>query len=179
MGITVNGRSRKQLGQSIVELAIATPVLLFLILGAFDTSVMISDKVIAGAACRQGARLAAEIGGWRTNPLLTTAQVDANVVKNVLAVATAMNYSTLKFVYIYQPTQPDGDYHAGDPVDVFDATGANISSSFPLTSREQIPPNETPIGVRLEWQYNPPTGLNAFSVALSEHAVFRAAPVLS
>lgn len=170
---------RRQAGQSIVELAIATPVLLFLILGAFDTSVMLSDKVIAGAACRQGARLAAEIGGFRTNnPPVTTATVDQDIVRNVIAVAQAMNYSTLQFIYIYQPLNADGDLHPGDPVDKFDATGLLISSSFPLSSREQIPPNETPIGVRLEWQYNPPTGFASFSVGLSEHAVFRAAPVL-
>ncbi len=175
MGLTSrNG----QLGQSIVEFAIASPVLIFLLLGAFDASVMISDKVIAGAACRQGARLAAEIGGQQTNPLLTTAQVDQGIVENVLAVATAMNYSSLKYIYIYKPLQPDGDLHAGDPVDKFDASGNLISSSFPLSARIQTPPDETAIGVRLEWQYNPPTGLASFNVALSEHAVFRAAPVL-
>ncbi len=170
---------RGQVGQAIVELAIATPVLIFLILGAFDTSVMISDKVIAGAACRQGARLAAEIGGQQTNPPpASTASVDQDIVRNVLAVANAMNYSTLKFIYIYQPLQADGDFHPGDPYDKFDASGTNLYTGFPLANRNQVPPNETPIGVRLEWQYNPPTGLAAFSIALSEHAVFRASPVL-
>ena len=175
MGLILRNGQR---GQSIVEFAIASPVLIFLLLAAFDASVMISDKVIAGAACRQGARLAAEIGGQQTNPLLTTAQVDQDIVKNVLAVATAMNYSSLKFIYIYQPLQPDGDLHPGDPVEKFDASGNLISSSFPLSARIQTPPDETAIGVRLEWQYNPPTGLASFNVALSEHAVFRAAPVL-
>jgi hypothetical protein len=170
---------RSQLAQSLVELAIATPVLLFLLLGAFDTSVMISDKVIAGAACRQGARLGAEIGGSLTNPLLSTATVDADIVRNVLAVATAMNYSTIKYVYIYRPGQPDGDFHPGDLYDQFDASGTPIGpQNFPLTARLQTPPNETPIGCRLEWTYDPPTGLATFSIGLSEHAVFRASPVL-
>jgi len=174
----MSARPRGQLAQSIVEFAVSAPVLILLLLGAFDAGVMISDKVIAGAACRQGARLAAEIGGQITNPTLTTAQVDADIVKNVIAVAGAMNYSTLKFVYIYRPLQPDGDYHAGDPYDLFDAAGNNIFSSFPLSARNQIPPDETPIGVRVEWAYNPPTGLPGFALNLSEHAVFRASPVL-
>lgn len=177
MGIT--SRRRRQRAQSIVELAIATPVLIWLLLGAFDVSVMVSDKVIAGAACRQGARLAAEIGGQQTNPGLTTAQVDADIVKNVLAVAQAMNYSSITNVYIYSPQQPDGDYHAGDPVDHYNASGTLVGSvGFPLTNRIQVPPNETPIGVRIEWTYNPPTGLATFTVNLSEHTTFLASPVL-
>lgn len=171
-------RRRSKAAQAIVEFAVATPVLLLLILGAFDAAVMISDKVVAGAACRQGARLAAEIGGQITNPTLQTSQVDADIVKNVLAVATAMNYSTLTYIYIYQPLQPDGDYHAGDPYNEYDATGKSLHQGFPLTSRNQVPPDETPIGVRIEWNYNPPTALPGFNLNLSEHAVFRAAPVL-
>src|SRR5229473_55366 len=92
MSFSANRRNI-QLAQSIIELAIATPVLITLLLGAFDVGVMVSDKVIAGAACRQGARLAAEIGGQRTNPSMNQTQADAVVVRNVLAVAQAMNYS--------------------------------------------------------------------------------------
>ena len=74
-------RQKSQTGQSLIELAVATPVLIFMLFGVFNTAVMISDKVIAGSACRQGARLAAEIGGTITNPLLTTAQVDQDIVR--------------------------------------------------------------------------------------------------
>lgn len=176
--IAVAARSRQR-GQSLIELAVATPVLIWLLLGSFDAAVMVSDKVIAGAACRQGARLAAEIGGQATNPGMSTAQADGDVIKNVLAVAQAMNYSAITNVYIYWPQQPDGDYHPGDPVDHYSGTGVLMGGTgFPLTSRNQIPPNETPIGVRIEWAYNPPTGLAAFSISLSEHATFLASPVL-
>ena len=167
-----------QRGQSVVELAIATPVLLWLLLGAFDAGVLVSDKVIAGAACRQGARLAAELGGAGTSSL-TTAQADGDVVKNVLVVAQAMNYSTITDIYIYSPAQSDGDYHSGDPADHYNGSGTLIGSAgFPMTSRLQIPPNETPIGVRVEWNYNPPTGFATFAIHLSEHTTFLAAPVL-
>jgi len=143
MAISTNPRNR-QLAQSIVELAIATPVLIALLLGAFDVGVMVSDKVIAGAACRQGARLAAEIGGQQTNPGMTQAQADAIIVRNVLAVATAMNYSTIKYVYIYSPQQADGDLHPGDLVDQFDASGNPAGpQTFLFGGRNQVPVSYT------------------------------------
>lgn len=172
-------RRTRQRGQSVIEFALAAPVLIFLMLAAFSTTVMVSDKVIAGYACRQGARLAAEIGGQQTNPNLTTAQVDDDIVKNVLAVARAMNYSTLTEIDIYRPTRSDGQYQSGDLLDRFHGDGSAWGTgNFDLTQRKQIPPQETSIGLRLLWQYNPPTGLSAFNVNLSEYAVMKASPVL-
>ncbi len=170
----------RQRGQSLIELAVATPLLIWLLLGAFDTAVMVSDKVIAGAACRQGARLAAEIGGQSTNPGMLTSTADNDVFRNVLAVAQAMNYSTITDIYIYAPSNPNGDYTPGDPVDHFNGAGTllNPPGSFPLTARSQVPPTESPIGVRIEWNYVPPTGLASFSIHLSEHTTFLASPVL-
>ena len=189
---------RSQLGQSLVEIAIATPVLVALLLGAFDTGVMVSDKVIAGGACRQGARLGAELGGTITNtsvPPMSLAEADQYVARNVLAVAKAMNYSTLSDIYIYSPLEADGNMPvngSGTPVsadryDWFKVTG--VPGSYTLAAptfgnlgldldhRLQIPPSETPIGVKLRWKYQPPTGLG-LNVALTEYAVFLAAPVI-
>jgi Flp pilus assembly protein TadG len=187
---------RSQLGQSIVEIAIATPVLISMLLGAFVAAVLVSDKVIAGGAVRQGARLGAELGGTITNtvsPPMTVAEADAYITKNVLAVAKAMNYSTVSDIYIYSPTEADGNLPlngAGNPtgpdlVDHFTVTGtpgaytATLSGAYQLTldKRLQVPPSETPIGVKLRWLYTPPTGLG-LSVTLTEYAVFLAAPVL-
>jgi hypothetical protein len=170
---------RRQRGQSVIEFALAAPILIFLMLAGFSVTVMFSDKVIAGYACRQGARLASEIGGSQTNPGGLTSTVDADVVKNVLAVAKAMNYSTLSEIDIYQPTRSDGQYQAGDRLDRFHGDGTAWGlGNFDLQFRNQIPPSETSIGVRLIWQYNPPTGLAAFNINLSEYAVMKAAPVL-
>ena len=172
-------RRKRQRGQALVELAISVPVLLWMLLGSFDASVMVSDKVIAGYATRQGARLAAEIGGSETNPTLTTAQIDNNIVQNVLAVATAMNYSTLQEIDIYAPRAASGAFNPGtDLYSKFSGNGTLISSTFPITAREQIPPNETSIGVRLTWNYRPPTGFASFSILLTEFTVMKTAPVL-
>jgi Flp pilus assembly protein TadG len=172
-------RRRRQRGQALVELAISVPVLLWLLLGAFDASVMVSDKVIAGYATRQGARLAAEIGGLETNPGLTTMQIDNNIVQNVLAVADAMNYSTLQEIDIYAPRAASGVFNPGtDLYSKFNGNGTFVSSNFPISSREQIPPNETSIGVRLLWVYRPPTGFATFTIVLNEFTVMKTAPVL-
>lgn len=169
----------KSAGQSVIEFALATPVLLYLFTGAFDVSVMISDKVVAGYAVRQGARLAGELGGSQTNPAATTAQLDHDIVKNVLAVAQAMNYSVIQEVDVYQPSRADGVYTPGDPIDKYDVNGNSMGvSSFPITARNQIPPNETSIGVRLLWVYHPPTGGLSFTITLNEFAVMKASPVL-
>ena len=183
-----NGRTVSQYGQAIIEVAIATPVLLGLLLGAFNVAVLISDKVVAGAAVRQGARLAAEEGGTDTNPPpATTASIDQDIVKNVLAVARSMNYSTLLDIYIYRvdfATMPSGEL--GDPPipgahynRYSGVTGAQVGAiGFPISERSQIPPDETSIGVKLIWTYTPPTGTASFTIRLSEWAVMKASPVL-
>jgi Flp pilus assembly protein TadG len=174
-------RKRRQRGQALVELAISVPVLLWLLLGSFDASVMVSDKVIAGYATRQGARLAAEIGGSETNlsPPATQASIDQNIVQNVLAVAQAMNYSSLQEIDIYAPQSATGVFNPGtDLYSKFTGAGVQQFSNFPLTAREQIPPNETSIGVRLTWIYRPPTGFATFTITLNEFTVMKTAPVL-
>jgi Flp pilus assembly protein TadG len=172
-------RRRRQRGQALVELAISVPVLLWLLLGSFDSSVMVSDKVIAGYATRQGARLAAEIGGIETNPTLTTTQVDNNIIQNVLAVASAMNYSSLQEIDIYAPRAANGVFNPGtDLYSKYTGSGTFVSSNFPISLREQITPNETSIGVRLTWIYRPPTGFATFTILLNEFTVMKTAPVL-
>lgn len=190
---------RSQLGQSVIEIAIATPVLITLLLGAFNAAVLVSDKVIAGGACRQGARLGAELGGTITNtslPPMTLTEADGYITKNVLAVAKAMNYSVVSDIYIYSPLEADGNLPldsagtpttASDKYDWFhitDTAGSYIVSAptygnggLTLNDRLQVPPSETPIGVKLRWTYIPPTGLN-INLILTEYAVFLAAPVL-
>jgi Flp pilus assembly protein TadG len=174
-------RHRRQGGQALVELAISIPVLLWLLLGCFDATVMVSDKVIAGYATRQGARLAAEIGGLETNPGATTSSVDQAIVRNVLAVAIAMNYSTLQELDIYAPKAATGVLNKGtDLYDQYDGNGVNQNGyPFDIKFREQVPPNETSIGVRLVWVYKPPTGFATFTITLNEFTVLRASPVLA
>jgi Flp pilus assembly protein TadG len=168
-------------GQSLAEMAVVIPVLVFLLMGGFDASVMISDKITAGYAVRQGARLAAEIGGTQTTSL-NTDQVDKQILKNVLAVARTLTSATPTEIDIYAPSRADGSYQAGDPIDQYFITpGGAINAgtiTFPVQNRQQTPPNETSIGVRILWTYAPPAGIFPSNMQLVDYAVMKAAPLL-
>jgi TadE-like protein len=175
-------RSRRQPGQSLAEMAIAIPVLVFLVLGGFDSSLLLVDKVSSGFAVRQGARLAAELGGSQTNPNASTWQIDNQIVRNVLAVSQGMTAVQVNEIDVYAPRRSDGVYSPGDPLDqYFISAGGGISAgvaTFPISNRNQTPPNETSIGVRLLWTYNSPAGVLPRNMQLSDYAVMKAAPIL-
>jgi TadE-like protein len=61
--MSLRGRPGRTHGQAIVEFALIAPLVLLLVLGCVDLSVMGSDKVIAVSAARHGARVASELGG--------------------------------------------------------------------------------------------------------------------
>jgi Flp pilus assembly protein TadG len=178
----LRGRERghaRELGQSLVEMCLATPLLVALLLGAIDTGILVSDEVVANTATRNGARLAADLGGSAANPGATTTDVDAKIVGNVLAAARGMHFATLMEIDIYQPTLANGSYQAGDLVDMFDGNGnALATQTYPINLRNQNPPYETNIGIRLVWQYQPPTGWLGGTMQFTEYTVFRAAPMV-
>ncbi|TMD84463.1 MAG: hypothetical protein E6I74_02660 [Chloroflexi bacterium] len=172
-----------RVGQSLVELAILIPLLALLLMGGFDASIMVSDKVTSGSAVRQAARLAAELGGSQSNPGATTASIDMQIVRNVMAMAGGMTSSTVSEIDIYVPTSPDGNYQPGvDLVDKYfirsDGSMTAGTQTFPLSKRKQTPPNETSIGVRLVWTYNAPAGIFPKNMILSDYSVMKAAPIL-
>jgi Flp pilus assembly protein TadG len=179
------GKTRRRAGQSMVEFALCVPLLALLLLGGYDVSVLIVDQVIADNAVRHGARLASLLGGDKNNPTGTTdAQVNQQIIQNVLAVAAGMRNATLLELDIYRPTAPNGAYKAGDKVYKYDGSGNPLPlcltgcPTFPLTDRVQTVPNETSIGVRLVWQYNPPTTWGSFTMTLSDYMVMRGAPLV-
>ena len=168
-------------GQSLAEMAVVIPVLFFLLLGGFDATVMIADRLTGGYAVREGARLAAELGGAQTNPGKTTLQIDEQIVRNTLAVSRGMTSATVTEIDIYAPSQADGTYKSGDPMNQYFISGTSFSQgtqTFPIQNRQQTPPNETSIGVRMVWSYTPPGGIFPKNMQLVEYAVMKAAPVL-
>lgn len=168
-----------QRGQSVVEFAIVTPALIFFVFGAFVVETIMADQMTAGYAVRQGTRLATELGGSKTNPTATQAQIDQKIVRNILAVTRTMPSATVQEIDIYRVTSSDGKLQAGDFQDQFNGSGTALATqTFTLDKRIQTPPNETSIGVRLLWRYTPPGG-SGFAVYNSvSYAVMRASPVM-
>ena len=168
-------------GQSTIELALIIPLLMVMLLGGFNTTMLISDHLIANYAVRQGARLSAELGGNQTNPGATQIQIDKKIVSNVLAVARGMRYATVQEIDIYQASSVSGWYQSGNLIDQFDGAGNPLSGgsqTFTLDRRVQIPPNETPIGIRIQWQFTNPAP-RVGTATFWEYAVMTAAPVLN
>jgi Flp pilus assembly protein TadG len=168
-------------GQSLAEMAVVIPVLVFLLMGGFDATVLIANKVTAGYAVRQGARLAAELGGTQGDPSATTQGYDDEITKNVLAVTRGLTSSGLQEIDIYAPSRADGSYAAGDPVDQYFVSGSTLSPgtmTFPVSNRIQTPPSETSIGVRVVWRYQPPAGIFPQNMQMIDYAVMKAAPLL-
>jgi Flp pilus assembly protein TadG len=178
---------RRQAGQSVVEFALAIPVLLTLLFGVLNIGVLITDKVVAAFATRQGARVAAELGNAAGSGL-TLQQVDQNIEQTVLASAANLGFATITEVDIYQAdatgAPANGSFNpATDPYDSYVApfapNGTSVNQTFSLNKRNQVPPGETSIGVRLLWTYTPPTGYQSFSLQLSDYTVMKATAVLS
>jgi Flp pilus assembly protein TadG len=173
--------SRKRRGQSLVELAITIPVMAILLLGGFDTTMLIWDKLVAGYAVRQGARLASELGGRQTNPTATQSAIDQKIVRNVLAVTKTWGYGTLLELDIYGATRADGVLQGTDYQDQFDGNGNPLNGglqTLTLERRYQTPPDETSIGIRLVWRFTVPAG-SFGNMTFTEFAIMKVAPVLN
>jgi Flp pilus assembly protein TadG len=172
---------RKKRGQSLVELAITIPVMAILLLGGFDCTMLVWDKLVAGYATRQGVRLASELGGRQTNPTATQAAIDQKIVRNILAVTRTWAYGTLQELDIYAATRADGVMQGSDYQDQFDGAGNPLAGglqTFTLERRYQTPPDETGIGIRLVWNFTVPTGTFG-NMTYTEFSVMKVAPVLN
>ncbi|TMD67560.1 MAG: hypothetical protein E6I84_03410 [Chloroflexi bacterium] len=175
------GPTRRRRGQALAEMALVLPVLCLLVMGGFDATIFVADRVTGGYAVRQSARLAVELGGAQTNPRATTRQIDLQIVRNTLAITRGLTSATVVEIDIYGPSQADGTYRAGDPIDRYLINGTAITpgtQTFPLQNRIQMPPNETSIGVRLVWRYTAPAGVFPRPMQVVDYAVMKAAPVL-
>lgn len=157
-----------------------TPVLVTMVFSAFTTVTMVTDRVTAGHAVRQGARLAGQLCGSQISPGLTQAQIDGDIVQNVRAVTRTLSYATPLEIDIYRVSAADGTLQPGDLQDQFDGSGNPLATqTFTVDQRVSTPPNETSVGVRLFWRYQPPTGYQFTSMTISDRAVMRCQPILT
>jgi hypothetical protein len=77
----IGPRSRREKGSLTMEMALAMPVLLFLIAGVIDLSMLYWEKHVITNAAREGARAAAKAGndGMAVTANLTQSQVKTKV----------------------------------------------------------------------------------------------------
>jgi Flp pilus assembly protein TadG len=179
---TEAGRARQR-AQSAVEMALSLPVLVVLLMSVFNITVLISDRIVAGYATRQGARMASQLG---TGSGMTPGQVDQQICQSVLVSSSNLNFAAITEVDIYRvpQTATNGTWQSSYAQDrytvdaAFATCTATSTQTFQAPTRIVAPPNEDSIGVRILWQYTPPTGTYSINVALDEFTVMRASPVL-
>jgi Flp pilus assembly protein TadG len=180
-GTRPHGSRHSQCGQSLVETAICAPLLLALVLGTLNLGVYVNDMISAGTASRQGARLAALLGGGKhVSPTPLTSDYDRQIVQDVQAGTSTMAYATVTEIDIYRPTtNADGSYApVGDLADEYNGNGSPRSKqTFPLSGRNQTLPNETSIGVRVVWSYQPVSRVGFPATTASQYTVFRSLAV--
>lgn len=171
--------NKREKGQAVVEAAMSIPILVLLMFGAFNAGAMLSDKVIVSSAARAGARLASGIGGAsRPDAASATATIDADIIQNVLTSVATINYASVTKITIYKPSKADGTYTNGDPADIYNASGTLQGSlGYPLTARIQTPPNQSPIGIRVDWTYKTPLGQSPVTLSMNEYVVMPMSPV--
>jgi hypothetical protein len=193
------GRHTSERGQALIETAIVVVFCLSLFVGVYAWTVAYSDSTAAGLATRSGARFAAQIGndnytvvaldpcqgGDNTNPCAVDSQIVAAVADGI----TSLRFATVKRIVIYQPAggsaqcsssnglAPNSPYASGDLAEIYTpASGGGWSWSNPggpaytLDKRIQTHPNESAIGIQLEFDYKSPTPL--VQAALIGHVEF-------
>jgi hypothetical protein len=184
---------RRRRGQSLIEFGVSVPVLLILMVGAFTYGTLISDRVISGNAARAGARTAALLGSNSCGvPACGDPQwIDRAIVISARTVAASLAYTTLTEIDIYPatctstpPSAPcdANQYYNGDGVinrwDPNPATPAAIGGlPFTLDMRNQTPPTEASIGVRIIYTYSPPISFLAPTLTIKDYAVMKASPI--
>lgn len=77
----IDGRLRRERGQSILELALVVPVLLIVLFAVIDFGFIISDQVILTNAARDGARAGAIAPGSITNATSASKSSAGNLVQ--------------------------------------------------------------------------------------------------
>jgi Flp pilus assembly protein TadG len=149
--MTGTAQGRGQRGQSIVEFAMVTPLLILLILGVFDTSTMASNKVVAISAARNGARLGAVLGGVSSNNAscrgsqhagTSLVQVDNAIVNDIVGIAfeakkngnhtSGLVHADLTEVAIYNPpiANTSGIFNDGvDPANKYTISTTVVSGN--------------------------------------------------
>jgi hypothetical protein len=111
---------------------------------------------------------------------MSQAQIDGDIVQNVLAVTRTFAYATVLEIDIYRVSAADGTLQPGDLQDQFNGSGAALpTQTFTVDQRVSTPPNETSIGVRLYWRYQPPTGYQFTSMTITDRGVMRCQPILT
>jgi hypothetical protein len=172
---------------TVLETAIVLPLLLFLAIGLAEVAFLVTDQMAVANAAREGARVGSSAG--RYNDGATDA--DTLILRSVEQAACHIDHGKILKVTIYQAT-PTGDLPsdtskineyiasgAGDLCQPTDSTNLICATCpwLPETRNNDLPTPDD-LGVMIEYEHNPVTGLFPFpsDLVLSDRAVMRIEP---
>jgi len=162
-------RAGRQSGQSLVEFALILPIMLVLLFGVIDVSMLLTTKNSVAYASRQGARLLAAYGP--TSPISTTADPDPLILNSITDTLTGSGLSLngLQKITFYSAqaitSAWTGDVSGAEPYRSYTfANGAPISATGDYTYANRLP--GTFAGVAITYRYGGLTPLYNRGVTL-------------
>ena len=183
----------RESGQAMIETVIVFVVIVLLLSGVAAVAGLSNDQNTATTAVRAGGRFAAELGngskfnlGGSTDPW----PVDSEVVGEVCRVMNTMpDLVSIQQVIVYEPqTNANGSYSSSDPHDIYQFTSVptcQVQQSPPpvkqytLNLRNQRHPNESQVGIYVQYAYKSPTPFFQLNLNASVYTVVTLAPTFS
>jgi len=172
------GRSNR-LGQGLTEFAIVMPLLIVLLLGVFDTGLLMFGVGTSDYAVGEGARVAAEAGN--------AADADAQIIQAIQSTALHQPFVQVTEIDIYKLNEDpvtgnltaDASGCASNPcLNKYDANGNPLTAPWASSSRNVTNGSSDFIGVIIKYQYNWKSGvlISATPLQLSATSTVRLEP---
>lgn len=138
-------------GQALIEMALMLPLLLAILVGIFEVGPSVNDHAAVAQATEQAVRVASQLG---SSSSVSETAADQQIVSTALAGVANLSQLSVQEIDIYQPSSSDGSYSNGNPEDVYNGSGQQVSLGYPMSDRSQASPNEAWIAVQIQWQYH-------------------------
>jgi len=185
---TARRATRSERGVTLIESAIATPVVLLLIFGVLEFGLLFKDYLSLANGVRDGARQASALG--------TDVNTDYKVIQSALKRMPAVNVARVKRIVVFKATSADAtvpsscrsgpvtnvcnSYSGSDftrPESQFNG-GANAPDRFwkPASRKDRLSDPPDYVGVWIEVRHEAATGLLPLTKDLREEVVMRIEP---
>ncbi len=182
-------RARRERGAVAVEAALVTPLLLGVLLGIVEMSLLLRDQVAVTSAVRVGSRIASAAadagpGTPATSPMLAEAAAAA-----IQRAGSAMPHDAIEFIYVYKANKhgfPGSDTNTTMPAActtncvkyVWNGTRFAYSSGGWVSSSINACVNESDtLGVYMEATHDWVTGMFGDGFTVTDRSVMRFEPL--
>ncbi len=179
---------RSERGVTMIESAIATPVVLLLIFGVLEFGLLFKDYLSLANGVRDGARLASALG--------TEVNTDYKVIESALRRMPAVSRNQVRRIVVFKATsadstmptacrtgsvtnvcnsysgadfnRPESDFHGG--------AGAPDRYWRPTARKDRLSDPPDYVGIWIEVRHDAATGILPLSKDLSEEVIMRIEP---